>query len=325
MISCFLAVRPVRRPLLCPADGPARAHDDHPLGAVLRPCNLLAIALWASTSRRSSRRSSTVRCSSAGALIRDGEVRAVGRRPANDRRSVERRPNFDRTDRGSSVRASPFSFRRIDRRPLAAGVRRFLDLQAGSIWGDLAVLLPQVAALSWMSAAVPSPIGSLFSRGDLSGIDMRGTNGTSAIPCRTRSITRAIMADSFGSVDVVLCTEALEHVPEPAVFLAEAYRCLKPGGRLLLTVPFAARWHFIPHDYWRFTPSGLQRQLSAAGFTSRRLRERNALTVAATRSWPCYCRCSCLNGRARSYDCRCSPAAPALPFVLALGAIGTLS
>ena len=32
-------------------------------------------------------------------------------------------------------------------------------------------------------------------------------------------------------------------------------------------MPFAARWHFIPHDYWRFTPSGLERLLSAAGFT----------------------------------------------------------
>ena len=42
------------------------------------------------------------------------------------------------------------------------------------------------------------------------------------------------------------------------------------GGRLLLTVPFAARWHYIPHDYWRFTPSGLERLLSAAGFERRR-------------------------------------------------------
>src|SRR5205823_816394 len=41
--------------------------------------------------------------------------------------------------------------------------------------------------------------------------------------------------------DTVLCTETLEHVREPRPFLAEAYRCLRPGGSLLLTVPFAAR------------------------------------------------------------------------------------
>ena len=69
----------------------------------------------------------------------------------------------------------------------------------------------------------------------------------------------------------------MEHVPEPAGFLAEASRCLRPGGRLLLTVPFAARWHYIPHDYWRFTPSALERLLSAAGF------DRIAIYRAATR------------------------------------------
>ena len=44
------------------------------------------------------------------------------------------------------------------------------------------------------------------------------------------------------------------------------YRCLTPGGRLILTVPFAARWHYIPHDYWRFTPSSLRMLLERAGF-----------------------------------------------------------
>ena len=49
----------------------------------------------------------------------------------------------------------------------------------------------------------------------------------------------------------------------------------------MLTVPFAARWHFIPHDYWRFTPSGLQRLLTRAGFTNIEIYARgNALTVA---------------------------------------------
>jgi hypothetical protein len=46
-------------------------------------------------------------------------------------------------------------------------------------------------------------------------------------------------------------------------------------------VPFAARWHFIPYDYWRFTPSGLERLLTNAGFINIRVYARgNAATVA---------------------------------------------
>jgi hypothetical protein len=79
----------------------------------------------------------------------------------------------------------------------------------------------------------------------------------------------------------VLCTETLEHVANPEIPLGEAFRCLAAGGTLLLTVPFAARWHFIPYDYWRFTPSGLDRLLGQAGFVDRRVYARgNAVTVA---------------------------------------------
>lgn len=58
-------------------------------------------------------------------------------------------------------------------------------------------------------------------------------------------------------------------------------RVLKPGGRAILTVPFAARWHFIPHDYWRPTPSGLDNALRRAGFTNVAVYGRgNTLTIA---------------------------------------------
>lgn len=61
-----------------------------------------------------------------------------------------------------------------------------------------------------------------------------------------------------------------------------ASRCLRPGGRILLTVPFAARWHYIPYDYWRFTPSSLLYLLNNAGFASVAVSARgNAATVAS--------------------------------------------
>jgi hypothetical protein len=49
----------------------------------------------------------------------------------------------------------------------------------------------------------------------------------------------------------------------------------------VLTVPFAARWHFIPYDYWRYTPSSLNILLTEAGFEAVRVQARgNPLTVA---------------------------------------------
>jgi SAM-dependent methyltransferase len=43
--------------------------------------------------------------------------------------------------------------------------------------------------------------------------------------------------DAIG--DIVICTEVLEHVPDPAALLRELIRVTRPGGRLLLTVPDA--------------------------------------------------------------------------------------
>jgi SAM-dependent methyltransferase len=66
-------------------------------------------------------------------------------------------------------------------------------------------------------------------------------------------------------IDLVFCTQVLEHVPEPAALLAEAARVLRPGGVLVLSAPFYWPLHEEPHDYLRFTPHALRRLLHAAG------------------------------------------------------------
>jgi SAM-dependent methyltransferase len=70
-----------------------------------------------------------------------------------------------------------------------------------------------------------------------------------------------------GSFDAVLSTQVLEHVDDPGVYLAEAFRVLRPGGRLLLTTHGAFVYHPDPDDYWRWTSAGLQRAVRGAGFT----------------------------------------------------------
>jgi SAM-dependent methyltransferase len=73
------------------------------------------------------------------------------------------------------------------------------------------------------------------------------------------------------SFDFVLCTEVLEHVADPRRVLAELHRVLRPGGGLLVSVPFVGELHEEPHDHWRFTSHGLDGLLSSAGFTDAEL------------------------------------------------------
>lgn len=51
------------------------------------------------------------------------------------------------------------------------------------------------------------------------------------------------------SFDAILCTEVFEHIPEPTAAVDEFSRLLKPGGRLILTVPFASLVHFAPYHF----------------------------------------------------------------------------
>lgn len=54
---------------------------------------------------------------------------------------------------------------------------------------------------------------------------------------------------SDASFDAILCSEVLEHVPEPTHALDEFARLLKPGGILILTAPFASNVHMAPYHY----------------------------------------------------------------------------
>jgi SAM-dependent methyltransferase len=58
-----------------------------------------------------------------------------------------------------------------------------------------------------------------------------------------------------GHFDAVLCTEVLEHVPEPIRVLQEISRILKPGGFAFITAPLGSGLHQQPfHFYGGYTP-----------------------------------------------------------------------
>lgn len=82
---------------------------------------------------------------------------------------------------------------------------------------------------------------------------------------------------SDNSIDTVLATELLEHLPEPEKILKEIYRILKPGGSLFFTVPFLWPLHDVPFDEYRYTPFSMERILKNAGF--------NEIKIEAMGGW----------------------------------------
>jgi SAM-dependent methyltransferase len=66
--------------------------------------------------------------------------------------------------------------------------------------------------------------------------------------------------------DTIITTQVLEHVYEQREMMKEAYRVLRHGGAIILTVPFTWELHEEPYDFFRLTKHGLKELFEQAGF-----------------------------------------------------------
>jgi ubiquinone/menaquinone biosynthesis C-methylase UbiE len=129
-------------------------------------------------------------------------------------------------------------------------------------------------------------------RRNVPGADVRLVTGDGSLPL------------GHGEIDLVWCSEVLEHVPDTVAFLTEVRRVLRQGGRLLVTVPDHGRLkrtllalahydaHYDPlgqHLHF-YTRRSLARALHATGFEDVALRPlggppllRQALVARAVR------------------------------------------
>jgi SAM-dependent methyltransferase len=88
--------------------------------------------------------------------------------------------------------------------------------------------------------------------------------------------------------DVVICSELMEHIPQPQPVLAEVFRALRPGGTLLINVPFLFRLHGDPYDFARYTDTWWQMTLARTGFTDITIERQGAfwsVLVDMLREW----------------------------------------
>lgn len=66
--------------------------------------------------------------------------------------------------------------------------------------------------------------------------------------------------------DSIFSSEVFEHIFNLEEILTELHRVLKPGGHMLITLPFVWDEHEIPYDFARYTSFGISHLLKKNGF-----------------------------------------------------------
>lgn len=181
----------------------------------------------------------------------------------------------------------PVKFSKRWTSPFLFKLRCILDLQLGSI---VLVLIPELKKITvdvldvgcgempwrkWISKDV-----------NYCGIDVDYSDKFSMQPNLDRVIYFDGMKIPFDgeSFNNVLCIEVLEHTKHPASLIKEMYRVLRKRGKILISVPFSARQHHVPHDYYRYTKFLLRELLEEAGFEKIVITDRgNQISVLANK------------------------------------------
>lgn len=127
--------------------------------------------------------------------------------------------------------------------------------------------------LAFKSIAAPALAGRTLDVGGGLGPYRKYLSGVSYFSIEINSLLRPdIVGTAFelpvwtNSIDAILMNDVLEHLPDPAAAIREAFRCLRPGGKIFATTPFLWNLHYEPHDYYRFTGNGLRYLFEKEGF-----------------------------------------------------------
>jgi SAM-dependent methyltransferase len=81
--------------------------------------------------------------------------------------------------------------------------------------------------------------------------------------------------------NALICTEVLEHVPNYQKLVNEMYRVMRKGGMGVITVPWSARYHYVPHDFFRYTPASLMTMFAMFDHVNIKARGTDFAAIAA--------------------------------------------
>lgn len=148
--------------------------------------------------------------------------------------------------------------------PAGLLVNPFFHARRG-LMRELRALLPQLTGEVLDVGCGQKPYRHLVRASRYVGLDI-DTPTTRAIGAADVFYDGGALPFAPASFDGILCSQVLEHVFTPEELLRDLARVLRPGGRLVLTVPFAWDEHEQPHDFARYTSFGLRALLERNGF-----------------------------------------------------------
>lgn len=142
--------------------------------------------------------------------------------------------------------------------------RMLLDLQILTIFKDIKKELPAYKGNVLDIGAGQSPYKFLLDPAATRyyGIDIAEANSFGYDNPDVVSFDGKNIPFEDDKFDAVICTEVLEHVQEFQYLIDEIYRTSKKDADLIVTIPWSARYHYIPYDYFRYTPSSLKTMFS---------------------------------------------------------------
>lgn len=148
----------------------------------------------------------------------------------------------------------------------APGITHPLYLIRTNLLQAFRVQIPKLKGVMMDFGCGLKPYEPLFSVDQYIGVDFKGEGETYAqqkVDVFYDGKSIPFPNDHF---DSIFCSEVFEHIFNLEEILVELHRVLKPGGKILISCPFAFGEHEVPNDFARYTSFAIQDLFKRHGF-----------------------------------------------------------